>query len=727
MSFSDRYELGVPLGRNPAGIVYQATRTEDGATVALAVADGQGLMDEALFEKVRARFRKDLGALTRVKADQIPQVHEVDEDDAGNPYAAMALVEGESLGVMIDEGIDLETLASAVDGALRALEAAHRVRVVHGDLEPGNVLVDDDGSVKVVGFGLGRALAFGDGWGTDGDEPTLVARSGAFRPPDAGTDAPHDARDDLYAIGAILHLGLSGELPEAGRSIAEVKPRLAASLTQLVDRALHASPAKRYASAWAMRTALNAAVRMSQKGEKPSIRPPATQPYGKTAVPKAPAVPAVIRTAPPPPPPAAVRSSAPPPRPSAPPPRPSAPPPPPRAQKTLRGVPAPSKRTLPGVPSPSGVAAAKGTSSDAPPKASASPSAPSAPGAPKLSKRTLDGVAPPILDDADLEDADLEAVAEDDDAPVVGLAAPSSEMDRTLDEGAGRPSDSIPPPVVGVGAPSISELPDEPARAESADDPAEAAPADELEEAEPAERPAAGGGATSMFMGGPAADRSAASRPLPAAADGDDDALPVAGGGFLRSPAGLAAVAVACLLVGLLVGRLTGGDDEVPAAPPTAAAPTEVAAGPEEAAPTEVAPTEAAPEAVAEASDEPEEREVTPRPLALQVSGVPDDVELRLGGRAGRSAELPTDGSPVRVELRRGSEVVAFTLGASDGEALALSDIELPEEPEPVAAAPSPAPTRMRATRRTRRAPASAPARSSGALMRPGIARDPGF
>ncbi|MBO6940324.1 MAG: serine/threonine protein kinase [Deltaproteobacteria bacterium] len=396
MSFTDRYDLQVPLGRSPAGIVWQATRKKDDRTVAVAIADGEGLMDETLFGRVRERFRKDLSALTKAKKGHLPQVHEVDEDDAANPYAAMELVPGESLASLMDDDLDLETIGKVVDGVLRALESSHRVRVFHGDIEPGNVLYDEaSGAVNLVGFGLNRALASAEGWGEDVEE--TLTRSAVHRAPELDRgELPSDARADLYAVGALLHQILAGQPPKKGRSIGDVAPELGASMVKVVDRALDPSAQGRFASAWAMRTALNAAVRMVARGEKPPSRT-----GGKKTIPggmKAPDVPAVPK----------VPASVPPPPASS---RPSAPPPPPKSSRP--SAPPPPSKVKPSTPPP-------------PPKSSPAPKPKTAPPPPPEPKSKGPATVP------------------------IAVAPPPDNDDHAPLTGAGSPS-SIPPPVVGVG------------------------------------------------------------------------------------------------------------------------------------------------------------------------------------------------------------------------------------------------------------------------------------
>ena len=270
---NDRYELTVPLGRNAAGIVWRAKRLDDDERIALAVVDGESLTDENLFQAVTKRFNHDFRALKKAKSPHLPTVHEVGEDPAGRAFAAMELVEGDSLNEWLTRKRSPAEVAKPFDEILRGLEAAHRVRVTHGDLEPGNVLMRENDEAVVVGFGLNRALATVDtaGW---------VAGSGLTR--SLGYRAPEQAGAssgppvDLYSVGVMLHQALTGRMPEVGRSVADFEPALPGSLVEVVDRALNDRPAKRYANAWAMRMAFAAAVRNAARGEKPpapSVRP----------------------------------------------------------------------------------------------------------------------------------------------------------------------------------------------------------------------------------------------------------------------------------------------------------------------------------------------------------------------------------------------------------------------------------------------------------------------
>jgi serine/threonine protein kinase len=674
MSFAERFDLQVPLGRTPAGIVWRATRKDDDRTVAVAIADGQGLMDEGLFERVRERFQRDLAALKKAKKGHLPQIHETGEDDAGNPYAAMDLIDGESL--VLDD-IELGALGTVLDGVLRALEAAHRVQVFHGDIEPGNVLVAADDTATLVGFGANRAFATAEGWNDD-DEAHLK-RAATYRAPELGPgELPSDPRADLYGVGVLLHQALAGEPPKEGRSVAEVAPELGASMVKLIDRATDPSPQGRYASAWAMRTALSGALRMAAKGEKPPAkrrRAPKTIPGGMTApdLPKVPRVPSAQgKSSPPPPPDSKGRPSAPPP-PKA---KASTPPPPPKATKASTPPPTPEAKASTPPPPPRSSGRQKTEPFPIRPEAERKREAsvpPPAPKAPKAAKKERPKTVPFELS----PDAD-------------------SAGEEASDTGAGAPS-SIPPPVVGVGV-------------------------DARDSAEPRETTQAIS-LTDVEVVGDEAPARAESVPPPVPGDEDDELpLPVAPS-FSRSPVGLAAVAVIALGLGWAFGRMSAPEPTVDL--------SEVAAAPTEDAPETEAEPEPEPEPEVQAETEPAEPE-PPAPEPLRLGELPEGVEALVDGAPYDPDAPPTltpAGESVPLVVQRGDQRVRLSLARDEAGALSLNVLEMTEPPEPepeVAASPMVRPSR-RARRRRRATMRRSAMGSSGSLMRPGIAYDPGF
>ncbi len=254
----DHFTLGLPLGRNAAGAVWQGEDKRDERTVAIAMVDLEDVEDKALGRRLSTRFRRDLELLRKVDHPNVARVTEVGRDAEGRPFAAMEFVEGENLGDWLREERTGAARVAVGDGLLSGLEAAHRVGVTHGDLEPGNVLVTGEGVPKVIGFGLNRALArqAEPGWDTNSG----VARSLSYRAPEQarGTGG---TRTDVYALGLLLHQLLLDRLPhEPGGS-----KGLPEAIGVVLRKALATDPAERHVSVWAMRKAWGDAITESRE------------------------------------------------------------------------------------------------------------------------------------------------------------------------------------------------------------------------------------------------------------------------------------------------------------------------------------------------------------------------------------------------------------------------------------------------------------------------------
>ncbi len=249
----DLYSLTIPLGRNITGAVWQAEPVDGGDAVAVAVLDLEHVQDPELRRRATTRFRRDVGLLRNVDHPNIVRIVGVGRSKAGHPYAAMELIEGVGLDDWLDQersGAERIRLATAI---LTGLEAAHHAGVVHGDLEPGNVLVQGDDTPKLIAFGLNRTLArqAHPGW----QENSGVCRSLVFSAPEQA-EGTGGRRADVYGAGMLLHQVCSGALPLGGRAtLREGAPRLPAGLAAVIERALSKDPAERHPTVGRMRRA----------------------------------------------------------------------------------------------------------------------------------------------------------------------------------------------------------------------------------------------------------------------------------------------------------------------------------------------------------------------------------------------------------------------------------------------------------------------------------------
>ena len=201
------YKITEKLGEGGMGVVYKAEDTQLERTVALKFLAAHLLKDE----EARQRFQREAKAAASLHHPNVCPVHEIVEAD-GQTFIAMAFIEGESLDKRIKRG-PLK-IAEAVDIAqhvAKGLEAAHEKGIVHRDIKPGNVIVDDKGHVTVLDFGL--ALL------TEGSKLTRVDKTlgtAAYMSPEQAEGAKVDRRADIWALGCVLYEMVCGQRPFKG-------------------------------------------------------------------------------------------------------------------------------------------------------------------------------------------------------------------------------------------------------------------------------------------------------------------------------------------------------------------------------------------------------------------------------------------------------------------------------------------------------------------------------
>jgi hypothetical protein len=248
----------IPLGYGGMGVVYQAIHRRTGRPAAVKFLYPGGAMDPAL----RTRFSTEALALARVRHPHIVEVFEVGEAD-GRPYLAMEFVPGEPLAQRLKAGLpDPRQSAEIVAKVSAAVAAAHRARVLHRDLKPGNVLLTPDGAVKVTDFGLAKLVDRDDRMTITGH----VLGTPSYMSPEQAGGRTHaiDERTDVYGLGAILYELLCGKPPFKAESQAvsiqralagdvtppgKVRPDVPAELEAVCLKCLEKDPAKRYQSA----------------------------------------------------------------------------------------------------------------------------------------------------------------------------------------------------------------------------------------------------------------------------------------------------------------------------------------------------------------------------------------------------------------------------------------------------------------------------------------------
>jgi eukaryotic-like serine/threonine-protein kinase len=233
------FRITAQLGAGGMGEVYRAEDSALGREVAIKVLPAAFTADP---ERL-ARFEREARTLASLSHPNIAAIHEVGRED-GTHFLVMELARGETLAERLARGpIPVgEALPIALQIA-EALEAAHERGIVHRDLKPANVMVDAEGRVKVLDFGLAKALgADGEGGAPDlAHSPTLTyqaTRAGvllgtaAYMSPEQAKGRPADKRSDIWAFGIVLWEMLTGKPLFPGETLPEV---LAAVLGRDID------------------------------------------------------------------------------------------------------------------------------------------------------------------------------------------------------------------------------------------------------------------------------------------------------------------------------------------------------------------------------------------------------------------------------------------------------------------------------------------------------------
>jgi serine/threonine protein kinase/Tfp pilus assembly protein PilF len=277
------YLLQAAVSEAEVGRLYRAVG-ESGDIVALRVVD-QDISDALLFPQ---RFHEQMPKVKAFQHDTVVPVVDYGEAD-GTCYVAMDLVIGRDLSKILEEYKQLSFYDAAciVTEVLRGLSAAHEAGLLHGDIRPENVIVTEEGQVKVMGFGIcdiaGSAL---------GADRASSVRSPAHLAPEIVQKRPADQRSDIYSVGCLLYQMLTGEPPFAAASrlatmmehvtTAPVPPTrkvrsLFPEVDQLTLRAMAKEPSERFESAAEMRRALIRAAGISERKVKVELRKPEAQ------------------------------------------------------------------------------------------------------------------------------------------------------------------------------------------------------------------------------------------------------------------------------------------------------------------------------------------------------------------------------------------------------------------------------------------------------------------
>jgi eukaryotic-like serine/threonine-protein kinase len=302
-----RYRLIELLGQGGMATIYRATDTGLGRDVALKLLRPEYLRDPDF----SSRFRHEAQAAASLSHPNVVTVFDYGEDPSG-PFIAMELVDGEDLASILKRSGALPPRQSARIAAAvaRALAAAHAKGIVHRDVKPGNVLIGRDGRVKVVDFGIARAVAE-----AQMTLPGTTLGSVHYFSPEQARGEQTTEASDIYSLGIVLYEMLTGVRPWTGDSAASValarltgpvpdpmaaRSTLPPDVAAITRKALAQAPGDRFSSASAMADALETtlstqagmvgATALADANEATAARPGgSTLPSGPTVSPAVPA------------------------------------------------------------------------------------------------------------------------------------------------------------------------------------------------------------------------------------------------------------------------------------------------------------------------------------------------------------------------------------------------------------------------------------------------------
>ena len=252
-----RYLLGEMIGTGGMADVYIAQDQRLSSEVAIKILRSDLAKDPSFV----ARFRKEARAAAGLNHPAIVAVYDSGEEPA--PYIVMELVSGHTLREIVHGGerLPVSRALEIAEGILAGLEYSHERQIVHRDIKPANVMITDTGDVKVMDFGIARAM---DDLGATLTSTWNVIGTAQYLSPEQAVGEPADLRSDIYSTGCLLFELLTGKPPFTGETpvsiafqhassiaplLRSIKPELSEGIETVLAVALSKKPEDRYQSA----------------------------------------------------------------------------------------------------------------------------------------------------------------------------------------------------------------------------------------------------------------------------------------------------------------------------------------------------------------------------------------------------------------------------------------------------------------------------------------------
>lgn len=250
-----RFVIEELLGKGGMGEVYKAWDPENNRTVALKVLGIQGYEDPDTLK----RFEREAESALVLDHVNIARFYGADHDEQGRPIIAMEYIAGRGLDQVLDDDLELpfSQLVDYIIQTARGLENAYRRSIIHRDIKPGNLILDENGVVKIIDFGLAKCLW--DNTALTGSG--LVVGTPRYISPEQGMGRNVDHRSDIYSLGATFYELVTGRTPFEGDAPLAimmkhinsplvppyiVNPRVPADISDIIMKMMAKEPGHRY-------------------------------------------------------------------------------------------------------------------------------------------------------------------------------------------------------------------------------------------------------------------------------------------------------------------------------------------------------------------------------------------------------------------------------------------------------------------------------------------------
>jgi Tol biopolymer transport system component/serine/threonine protein kinase len=262
-SFAGRYQIIEELGKGGMGSVYKVLDKEVNVKIALKLIKPEIASDKKTIE----RFRNELKIARNISHKNICRMYDLNKDE-GSYYITMEYVSGEDLKSFIRRArrLDIGTAITIAKQVCDGLAEADRLGVVHRDLKPSNIMIDKDGNVRIMDFGIARSLSTKGITGAG-----VMIGTPEYMSPEQVEGKQVDQRSDIYGLGAVLYEMVTGRVPFEGdtpfsigikqkseipRPPKEINDQIPEDLSRVILMCLEKEKEKRYQSAGELRSEL---------------------------------------------------------------------------------------------------------------------------------------------------------------------------------------------------------------------------------------------------------------------------------------------------------------------------------------------------------------------------------------------------------------------------------------------------------------------------------------